>query len=293
MEALIPVRVCGREFTEHDLTIIREEVKGAEPPVRAEIARRVCRALGWVDRRGRAKAMSCRLALVRLNQRGLIDLPPPRNGNGNGQPLSRQRPVLPVSQAVSCAVEELDGLELSRVEGRKCSALWNGLIDRYHYLGYRPLPGAQLRYLIRWREGELGAIGFGAGAWAVGPRDRWIGWDARTRAVHLHQVLNNARFLILPWVRSPNLASTVLALCARRVPEDFLRAYGYRPVLLETFVDTERHRGTCYRAANWVALGCTQGRGKLDWGHRHALPVKEIFVYPLVSRFRQALGVGA
>ena len=185
----------------------------------------------------------------------------------------------------------LSGLHLAAVADKAASALWNGLVDRYHYLGYKPLPGAQLRYLIRWDGGVLGAIGFGAAAWKVAPRDRWIGWDAATREKRLGRVLNNARFLVLPWVRVPNLASRVLAMSARQLPEAFERCYGVRPVLLETFVETGRFRGACYRAANWCCLGQTAGRGKLDRYKRRALPVKDIYVYPLTGDFRQALGV--
>jgi hypothetical protein len=145
-----------------------------------------------------------------------------------------------------------------------------------------------LRYLIRWDEGVLGAMGFGAAAWKVGVRDRWIGWDAASRAQHLGQVLNQARFLILPWVRVANLASKVLGLAARQVPDEFEKRYGVRPVLLETFVEAGRFAGTCYRAANWRPLGQTTGRGKLD---REVLPIKDVYVYPLTSGFRRTLGV--
>ena len=131
-------------------------------------------------------------------------------------------------------VEQLSGLRLEAVTDKRASRLWNGLIDRYHYLGYTPLPGAQLRYLIHCDHAVLGAIGFGAAAWKVAARDRWIGWEAPCREAHLGRVLNNARFLMLPWVQVKNLASTVLALAAKRMPEDFAARYGERVVLLET-----------------------------------------------------------
>ncbi len=176
---------------------------------------------------------------------------------------------------------------------KRASRLWNGLIDRYHYLGYTPLPGAQLRYLIDCDHGVLGAIGFGAAAWKVAARDRWIGWDATCREARLGRVLNNARFLILPWIQVKNLASKVLALAVARIPEDFAARYGERVVLLETFVEIPRHQGTCYRAANWRHLGETTGRGKCDRTHRAALPRKAVYVYPLGADFRSALGVAA
>jgi hypothetical protein len=155
------------------------------------------------------------------------------------------------------------------------------------------LPGAQLRYLIQCDQVVLGAIGFAAAAWKVAARDRWIGWEAPCREAHLGRVLNNARFLILPWVEVKNLASKVLALAAARLPDDFEGRYGERPVLLETYVEVPRFRGTCYRAANWRHLGETAGRGKCDRSHRANLPHKAVYVYPLVADFRLALGVAA
>jgi len=153
------------------------------------------------------------------------------------------------------------------------------------------LPGAQLRYLIQCDHGVLGAIGFGAAAWKVAARDRWIGWGHAAREAHLGRVLNNARFLLLPWVEVNNLASKVLSLAATRVSEDFPIRYGERVVLLETFVERPRYQGTCYRAANWQYVGETAGRGKCDRHHRSALPPKAVYLYPLAADFRAALGV--
>ncbi len=167
--------------------------------------------------------------------------------------------------------------------------LWNEYIDRYHYLGYQPLPGAQLRYFAHAQDGLLALMGFGAAAWKTAPRDTFIGWTAHQRETRLHLIVNNARFLILPWVRSKNLASKLLGLAARRLPADWHSRYGYRPVLLETFVEKQRFTGTCYRAANWSCLGDTQGRSKLDTAHAHAVPVKSVWVFPLDTGFRQIL----
>ena len=169
----------------------------------------------------------------------------------------------------------------------KTSSLWNAYIDRYHYLGYTPLPGAQLRYFVK-ADGEiLALLGFGAAAWKCAPRDTFIGWDAEARKRNLHLVVNNARFLILVQVK--NLASRILSLAAKRIGSDWHARYGYAPVLLETFVDTERFTGTCYKASNWVCVGATQGRGKLDRYHEQKLPVKSVWLYPLDKDFRQCL----
>ena len=291
MDGEIPSRLCGRAFTGADLERIRREIVAADPPLRSEIARRVCRALAWTDALGRPKVMSARVGLLRLHRAGLIALPAPSRGNGNGRGLVQRPEVWPEPVAVVGTVGELRGLRLEAVLEASASRLWNGLIARYHYLGYTPLPGAQLRYLIHCEGGVLGAIGFGAAAWKVAVRDRWIGWDAPCRAAHLGRVLNNARFLLLPWVRVRNLASTVLALAAARVAEEFPARYGEPVVLLETFVERPRFAGTCYRAANWQYLGETAGRGKCDRTHQAALPRKGVYVYPLVAEFRAALGV--
>ena len=293
MDEQIPEKLCGRALSAADVEVIRREIRLADPMNRAEIARRVCRSLDWTNALGEPKLMSCRVGLLRLHRAGLIELPAPRNGNGNGLGLKREPEAWPCERPLHGSVGELSGLRLEAVSGKATSRLWNGLVERYHYLGYTPLPGAQVRYLIDSDQGQLGAIGFGAAAWKVAPRDRWIGWDRPTREAHLGRVLNNARFLLLPWVRVKNLASRVLALSATRVADDFAERYGERPVLLETFVETGRFRATCYRAANWQYLGETQGRGKGDRTHRAALPRKGVYVYPLTPRFRRELGVTA
>ena len=291
MGEAIPSKLCGRPFNGSDLETIRREIVAANPPLRSEIARQVCRALQWTDARGRPKLMSARVGLLRLHRAGLIELPAPSRGNGNGQGLVRGPDVWPEPVPLGSTVGQLSGLRLEAVQDKRASRLWNGLIERYHYLGYTPLPGAQLRYLIHCDHGVLGAIGFGAAAWKVAARDRWIGWEAPCREARLQRVLNNARFLLLPWVQVKNLASKVLALAAARIAEDFAGRYGERVVLLETFVQIPRHRGTCYRAANWRYLGETTGRGKCDRTHRAHLPRKAVYVYPLVADFRAALGV--
>jgi hypothetical protein len=293
MDERIPSKLCGRPFTAADLERIRREIRLADPPQRSEIARRVCRALDWTDVLGRPKVMSARVGLLRLHRAGLIELPAPSRGNGNGRGLVHGPEIWPEPRPVAGTVGQLGGLRLEEVREPHSSRLWNGLIARYHYLGYTPLPGAQLRYLIHHDGGVLGAIGFGAAAWKVAARDRWIGWNAPCREARLGRVLNNARFLILPWVRVKNLASKVLSLAAARVAEDFPARYGEPVVLLETFVQTPRFAGTCYRAANWRYVGQTAGRGKCDRTHRAALPRKAVYVYPLTADFRAALGVRA
>jgi hypothetical protein len=170
--------------------------------------------------------------------------------------------------------------------------LWNGYIERHHYLGHQLMPGAQLRYFVRAAGHIVAALGFGASAWKVKPRDQVIGWTKDQRQRNLHLVVNNARFLILPWIHRKNLASRILALVSRRIPDDWQVRYAYRPVLLETFVEKQRFTGTCYKAANWQHLGDTQGRGKLDILHRNAQPIKSIWIYPLTRHFQRQLCSG-
>lgn len=282
------VIVCGRDFVDQDLERIRAIIADESKPNRAEIARRTCRELHWLDECGRLKAMSCRVALLRLQDRGLLTLPPPRGGNGNGKAYRASQQLSASCGEIVDRVDRLRGLQVRPVT-RADSGVWNEAIARFHYLGYSPLPGAQQRYLVEHDGGVLGAIGFGASAWKVAARDSWIGWSSEQRKRRLQGIVNNARFLLLPWVRVENLASRVLSMAARRIAMDWRERYGYAPVLLETFVERERFRGTCYQAANWICLGETKGRGKLDRYNERALPIKRIYVYPLVRKWREEL----
>jgi hypothetical protein len=183
----------------------------------------------------------------------------------------------------------LGQLNFRLVQTRKESCLWNELIERYHYLGYAPLAGAQIRYLISAGDHLLAVMGFGAAAWSLEPRDHFIGWSTAQRKKNLHLIVNNASYLILPWIRSKCLASRILAIAAKRLPHDWHVRYGYKPVLMETFTLSGRFTGTCYRAANWTYVGQTVGRGKLDRCHKSPVPVKDIFLYPLHKKYRNIL----
>ncbi|MFH0899467.1 MAG: DUF4338 domain-containing protein [Pseudomonadota bacterium] len=282
------MKYCGRTFNPQEIDQIRQLLANS-PPSRAALARQVCALLDWRSPNGNLKQMSCRLALLRMHRDGLFALPPPRQGNGNGRPYCRRTSLAEPGMPLELPAGALTDLALEPIASRAQSHLWNEYIDRYHYLGYQPLPGAQLRYFARARGETLALLGFGAAAWKTAPRDRFIGWSASARKERLHLVVNNARFLILPWIRSKNLASRLLSMAARQLPGDWLARYGYSPVLLETFVDSERFAGTCYRAANWLCLGETQGRGKLDTHRIADLPIKTVWALPLVVDFRSRL----
>jgi hypothetical protein len=286
------LQICGRQFTDADMALIRNLIAQDPSLTRTALSRQVCDLLRWLRPDGRRKDMSCRVALLKLERQGLITLPAPTRVAAHSNHYALATPLsLFEETSITQSVEQLHALSLVLVTAasRQQSHLWNELIARYHYLGYKPLVGAQRRYLIHSRDGWLGAVGFSAAAWKVAPRDLYIGWSAAARQVKLHYVVCNSRFLILPWVRSPNLASKVLSLCAKRIAQDWQQAYGFKPLLLETYVDRQRFRGSCYRAANWIAVGQTQGRGKLDRHHHYALPVKDVYLYPLHDNFRELL----
>ena len=278
------LRYCGRHFTPAELDTIRALTTSL--PTRAQIAEATCQALDWRRVDGRTKAMSARVALNRMADDGLLTLPAPRNTNGNGRGRRHDpQPMLPLD-TIHAPLADLGPLTPRVVSTLSDSRTWNTLIATHHYLGYTPLAGAQLRYLIHAPAGVVAALGFAASAWTCAPRDTHLGWDSPTRQARLHLVIGNARFLILPHVRVPHLASTILGRITRRLPADWQAAYGYTPGLAETFVDAERFAGTCYRAANWIHVGTTQGRGKLDRHHQRALPVKDVYLYPLHRHYQ-------
>jgi len=229
--------------------------------------------------------MSCRVAFLRMQNDGHIRLPAPRSIPG--KPVTKRTLFAEPQPEIR---QKAGAYELHvEIVGKGDSALWNEYIDRYHYLGYTPLPGAQLRYFVKADDQVLALLGFGAAAWKTGPRDEYIGWDAETRKKNLHLIVNNCRFLVLPWIQSKNLASRILSLASKRIVSDWQERYNYAPVLLETFVEKERFQGTCYKATNWIYVGDTKGRGKLDVHNEYKLPVKAVWVYPLRKDFRRRL----
>jgi len=269
--------------------MIRSLILDNPSALRTELSRKVCLAWRWINPGGELKDMSCRVLLLKLHRADVISLPSPQNGNNNGRKFIQLTLEGEPQHPIRSPVGLLQPIHLERVLTKHDSFLWNELMERYHYLGYTPLPGAQIRYFIRSASELLGAIGFSAAAWKVQPRDHWIGWSALIQKENLHLIVNNSRFLILPWVNSKNLASHILSLCAKKLPGDWQESYGYTPVLLETFVEKDRFAGTCYKAANWTCVGITKGRGKLDRTNQYALPIKDIFLYPLSKQFRQFL----
>ncbi len=272
------------------ITIIREILEQHDSLTRSRIAELVCERFLFYNAWGKPQRSGCLKALRELERVGHFVLPkarccPPRN-----RPRRLSGPV-ELPQEVPAKAGEVRGLRLVKVEADAEVRIWNELMLREHPKGAGPLVGAQLRYLIHSEHGWLGGVGFSASALQLKDRDRWIGWDASTREQHLHRVIGMSRFLIRPCVRCHNLASRVLGMALRRLASDFEMHYGYRPWLVESFVETAHYRGTCYRAANWVAVGQTQGRGRQDREHHQGETRKAIYLYPLEKDFRRRLGV--
>lgn len=283
--------VCGQQFSLDTLKWIQGTIATEPALSRVGLSRRVCGKLNWRSANGQLKEMSCRVALLKLNRRGVIEL----GALKNPAPKVKKRTVCEEQsrpEPIQCSLRELAGVELVKVVSANSEAarLWNEWMERYHYLGSGPLCGAQLRYLIRSTEGKyLGALAFSAAAWRVKARDRWIGWSDCARRENLSKVVCNSRFLILPWVKVKNLASHVLSKAARTLCADWQERYGFAPVVLETFVESGRFKGTSYRAANWQWVGQSVGRGRQDRARSFSVPYKDVYVYALTQHAREVL----
>ena len=291
-----PITFSGRTFSVEELRVLQTLTTDCAALGRTELAATLCELVDWRRPTGRLKNHEGRLLLEHLETKGLVTLPPVREALAHRGPRAAPR------SAQGAPAPELRGsvgdvlpLRLEVVPPGRYgpSRLWRELISRYHYLGDRVPVGATLRYFVRAArppDQVLACLGWTSAAWKIAVRDRWIGWTDAQRRQALPYLVNNSRFLILPWVHVPDLASHILALCARQLPPAWEQRYGVRPLLLETLVDPARFRGTCYRAANWVALGQTVGRGRMDRAHlRTGHAPKALYVYPLCRQVQQRL----
>jgi hypothetical protein len=282
----VPRSFAGREFAARELELIREVVASCEGLSRAELAKTVCELLGWRRRNGSLKGLECRQYLEQLAACGYLCLPAKRRRRPPGSsirvPKTREGEA---GALVEGSVEEFGPVVVQEVGEVRDRELFRELVGRYHYRGYTVAYGAQLCYLVFVSQPQrrvVGCLRFSSPAWRMSARDRWIGWDESARSRNLQRVVNNSRFLLLPWVRIRNLASRVLSQSARQVVVDWRVRYGVEPVLLETLVDAQRFSGTCYRAANWIEVGETTGRGRMDRAHeRHGVLPKKVLIYPL------------
>lgn len=280
----------GRTITEEDLAHIRAVVTTFWARGRSAISRQLCADWHWVQPNGYLKAQVCRLLLVRLEQAGLLTLPPPlRPHNNHLRGVPRVVPSLSPAPALTGRLGQMGPVTLTLARTPAERRQWWAVIRAHHYLGGKRIVGARLYYLAFCQGQLVAALGWGAAAWAVACRDRWIGWDAVTRQRGLRGIVNNVRFLILPQVKVQYLASHLLARCAQQLPTDWPQVHGYPIALLETFVDRARFAGTCYKAANWIQVGDTTSPVRAGTKATTAGLPKTLFCYPLVPDFRAKL----
>jgi hypothetical protein len=287
----------GREFTPEEIELIQWTVKTYPTLKRRELANTLCEFLGWKQISGKPKTIQSMALLKALEEKGILQLPPQvkKSSEENKKKIrkathkSYEKTVTVETENKATIKTAKAPIEVVPAETPEEKIHWRKYVKEYHKLGHKKAFGAQIRYFIRSGDEDLGCLEFSASAWSLSPRDQWIGWELQDRKSRLHLVVNNSRFLVLPWVQIKNMASQALSLAARRICQDWLRIYCYAPVLLETFVETDYYNGTCYKAANWIYLGQTQGRGRQDRYHERKLAEKSIYVYPLHQGFREIL----
>ena len=289
MDAILKHR--GRVIREDDVAFIRTLIRDHPAASRRELSKKLCEAWGWAQPNGVLRDMVCRGLMLELHRRGHIELPPVRQVPPNNI-VRREAPRrVELDATPICApLSALRPLQFRQVRRTAEEALCTGLIAEHHYLGYTQPVGENLKYLVTSGSRPVACLAWSSAPRHLGPRDRFIGWSAEARRRNIRGVAYNSRYLILPWVEVPHLASHILGRMAWVLTRDWQRIYGHPIYFLETFVDPGRFRGTCYRAANWIELGPTTGRGKDDLTHRPNRPIKQVLGYPMTPRFRERLG---
>jgi hypothetical protein len=281
----------GRAVTDDDVAFIRRLIAAHPTASRRALSKTLCEAWNWVQPNGALRDMVCRGLMLALHRAGHIELPPRRQVARN--PLANRRKPVPIAidtTPIQGVLDAIRPLTFRQVRRTPQEPLFNGLLEQHHELGYTQPVGEHLKYLVCARSGRpVACLAWSSAPRHLGCRDRFIGWSAEVRRRNIRFLAYNLRFLILPWVEVRHLASHILGHMARVVVRDWQRVYGHRVYFLETFVDPQRHRGTCYRAANWIVLGRTTGRGKDDQTHRPNRPIKEVLGYPLCRQFRVLL----
>jgi hypothetical protein len=282
----------GRQVGAAELATIRDLIATHPDWHRTRLSQELCRLWDWANEKGRLKDMAARALLRKLDSAGLIELPAPIRSANNGfrnrtvvlAPLDLETPL------IQGKLSDLQPIRIQRVESPEDTRVFRGLLQQHHYLGYTGPVGENLQYLITDRQARLlGCLLYGAAAWRVADRDRFIGWDEAARQRSLSRIANNSRFLLFPWVRVPHLASHLLAATRRRLATDWQEKYGHPILLLETFVEQHRFAGTCYKADNWIRVGQTTGRTRNHNSGAPTVAVKSVWLYPLHRRFRRAL----
>jgi len=282
-----PLIIRNRQITDQDLTFIQAVVHEHWDKGRTHISSILCQKWNWVQPNGRLKDMACRELLLTLHRKGLLDYPPPRC-----IPRNKKRVVKNIevdTTPISCNISELEPVQVKMVRHTDLEPLYDSLIDQYHYLGYVQIVGNHLKYMAFAGEIPVACIGWGSAAWAVQSREEFVGWTQPVKNKNLHFVMNNNRYLVLPWVVVKCLASNVLALNIKRISSDWLNIYHYPLYMLETFVQKNKFKGTCYKAANWIHVGETKGTSKK--GHKHLKhgKIKDVYLYPLDKNFKKIL----
>ena len=281
--------IRGRQIDDADLDTIRTTIAEHWDKGRSAISRILCERWDWRQANGLFKERGCRVLLLALEKKGEIELPP-RMKESFRHPKRADRREYPHDTTPLCGtVSDFRSLTINMVRSTPDEGLWDYLVDKYHYLGHPWIVGSYLKHLAYLDGRPVACLGWGSAAWKVACRDAFVGWDSTTREANIHKVVNNVRFLILPWVRVLHLASKLLATNIRNLADDW-RDYYQQPVaLLETFIEKDRFEGTCYKAANWQYVGLTQGRGRYDTRHARSKPVKAVYLYPLRRDFRETL----
>jgi hypothetical protein len=281
----------GRAISSEDIFYIREMIVAHPGESRRTLSKKLCEAWQWRQANGALRDMVCRSLLLVLDRAGHIELPPVKFVPHN--PLARRarpEPVVIDATQREGELRQIQPLEFMQVRRSGDEPLFNSLMEQHHYLGYEQPVGEHLKYLV-WSQGRpVACVAWSSAPRHIGARDRYIGWDQRARRRNIHLIAYNTRFLILPWVRVNHLASHILGRMAARISGDWQSMYGHPIYFLETFVDPERFRGTCYRAANWVVMGTTTGRGKQSNSYVPNRSIKQVLGYPLTQRFRELLG---
>jgi hypothetical protein len=288
-------RYRGQQIDGQQIAFLKEFIRTHLHISRWKLSRQICEALGWKQANGALRDVVCRGLLLMLERAGVIELPPVRRRIRGQSRTGRPRPetVLIDTAPLAMPLKQLGAIELQQVRRTADEPLFNSLMESHHYLKYEQPVGEHLKYLV-WAQGRpVACLAWSSAPRHLGSRDRFIGWSGEARRRNIRFIAYNSRFLILPWVVVPHLASHILSRIARQLSQDWEGLYQHPIYFLETFVDPERFRGTCYRAANWVVLGRTTGRGKDDHTNRPNRSLKEVLGYPLTPRFRELLQGGA
>jgi hypothetical protein len=282
--------IQGRLISPEDIEQIRALMIENPKWHRTRLSIEICRLWNWIDATGRHKDMACRTLLLKLDRRGLIHLPARVGPSTNHRRSKSFQPLAHDTTPIEGSLALLQPIQLLCADSGPVAAMWQTLLSLYHYLGFTTKVGRSISYLAVDRHGRpVGCLLFGACAWKTAARDRFIGWDSSQRCANMHKIANNMRFLIPPFVRVPHLASHLLSLAIDRLRCDWPQKYGFSLCLLETFVDTSRFAGTCYRAANFKYVGDTTGRSRNDTHHSIQKPIKAIYLYPMHKHFQKHL----